>query len=389
MEGESAIVITGKRAKGYTSYGKSAFRRKKGGRRPVNSYFTAMLKRRTGLFWVGYFFFEWAGGMNVDHDIFHSFTLAALHTGVAFLATWITLYVIIQRYFLPVRKRGAWGILTLSIIGFTFLSRFISYFILREHWDSNGVRRGPFLAVHEILSECIWLYMFVGFTILLYFMRAWYEQQQVSASLKKDMALAQLELLKSQVHPHFIFNTLNNIYTLSLHADPRTPDQIHRLSSLLSYMLYDSKSSYIPIAKEVEYLNNYIELQKIRYSDRLDVSMNIFGPLDHFYITPLLLLPLLENSFKHGVSQEAEQGWIRVDLSRTGDWMVIKIENSVSEQPAGNNEPNGIGLNNVRRRLEILYPDQHEFRILKGEQSFLAILGIKNRADENNVPHHR
>jgi two-component system LytT family sensor kinase len=345
-----------------------------------------MLKKRSGLFWGGYFLFEWASGMNITHNLDGSFIMAALHTGIAFLATWVTLHVIIQRYFLPVRKRGAWIILTASIIFFTLLSRIITVFIVGDSW--NGGPKGPFLEVHEILGECIWLYLLVGFTIMLYFMRAWYDQKQLSASLKKDVALAQLELLKSQVHPHFIFNTLNNIYSLSLHADPRTPEQIHRLSSLLSYMLYDSKSPYIPIAKEVEYLNNYIELQKIRYSDRLDISMNIFGSLDQFYITPLLLLPLLENSFKHGVSQEAEHGWIRVDLSRTVDWMVIKIENSVSEQPAGNNEPQGIGLHNVRRRLEILYPEQHEFRILKGDQSFMAILGIKNHTNANNVPHH-
>ena len=197
--------------------------------------------------------------------------------------------------------------------------------------------------------------------------------------MKRDKAVAQLELLKSQVHPHFIFNTLNNLYALSLHQDPRTPDLIHRLSSLLSYMLYESKDAVIPMAKEVEYVLNYVELQKIRYSDRLDVSINIFGSLDRFYVTPLILLPLVENCFKHGVSNEADRCWIRMDLSRSDDWLIVKLENSRGTNGHALADTGGIGLANVRRRLEILYPEQHELKTLSEDQSFLAVLKIKNQ----------
>src|ERR1700744_3426480 len=270
------------------------------------------------IFWGLYFLYEWLGNAAMDSMYANDFVQACLYTSITFVAAWVTLHGIILRYFVPVRKKGAWWIFGASIVAFTLARRVLSFFIVYKNFRPEYYH-GPYLFFPKLLGEGVWMYLVIGGNIMLYFMGAWYEQQRISETLKKDKAVAQLELLKSQVHPHFIFNTLNNIYSLSLHQDPRTPDLIHRLSSLLSYMLYDSKDGVIPVAKEIEYLSNYVELQKIRYSDRLDVSVNIFGALDNFYVTPLLFLPLMENCFKHGVSNEAETCWIRMDVERAGD----------------------------------------------------------------------
>ena len=337
-------------------------------------------------FWRGYFLCEWLVNAALCHQYKEDFIFACVYVVYAYTTAWVTLHVIIRRYLLREKnvQGGIW--LAVSIVLFSLGRRACTYIIHDRMYVPDAYLKESYLNMPKVLMEGVWLYLIVAFNTMLYFMRAWYEEQRLSETLKKDKAIAQLELLKSQVHPHFIFNTLNNIYSLSLHQDPKTPDLIHRLSALLSYMLYDSKDAYIPIAKEVEYLYNYIELQKIRYSDHLDVSINIFGPLDDFRITPLLLLPLLENSFKHGVSNEVDGCWIRMDLSRSGDWLVVKVENS---RVAGNGQLNGsattgpvsgIGLANVRRRLEILYPGQHEFKTLFEEQSYLAVLKIKNKA---------
>jgi LytS/YehU family sensor histidine kinase len=142
------------------------------------------------------------------------------------------------------------------------------------------------------------------------------------------------------------------------------------------------------VSRELEYINNYIELENIRHSDRLDVSVNVYNSLDGFMISPLLILPLIENCYKHGVSNDTENSWIRIDLSVQADWLTVKIENSKSE-PISNvtNGKNGIGLENVRKRLEILYPARHEFKSLSEEHSYLTILKIKNLVVEDAMPH--
>ncbi|TDX01974.1 sensor histidine kinase [Dinghuibacter silviterrae] len=373
------------------------------------------------IFWTGYFLYEWLANSVLDDAYKANFYQAIIYTSVSIVAAWVTLHIVLLRFFLPERKPGAWWVLAASIVACTLLRRVFSYYIIYRHFHPEYLQWHKSFWSPKIIGEAAWMYLVVGFNNMLYFMRAWYEQQRISEVLKKDKAIAQLELLKSQVHPHFIFNTLNNIYSLSLHQDRRTPDMIHRLSSLLSYMLYDSKDAVIPVSKEIEYVQNYIELQKIRYSDRLDVSINVFLAVDGFFVAPLLLLPLVENCFKHGVASEAGRAWIRMDLSRDGDWLVVKLENSVAEKcvtetadgargargdteaaggttetaggaplvnrasgPGVNGhavpENGGIGLDNVRRRLEILYPEQHDFKTLSEAQSFLAVLKIKNQA---------
>lgn len=352
------------------------------------------------IFWTGYFLYEWLANAALDDAYYHDFVQACLYTSITFITAWVTLHVVIQRYFLPERKRGAWLVLAASIVGFILARRAISFYIIYRNYHPEYVEH-PYWSI-KIVLEGTWLYLIVGSNIMLYFMRAWYEQQRIAETLKRDKAIAQLELLKSQVHPHFIFNTLNNIYSLSLQQDPRIPDLIHRLSSLLSYMLYDSKDKVIPVTREVEYILNYVELQKIRYSDRLDMSVNIFGKLDAFYVAPLLLLPLMENCFKHGVSNEVDRCWIRLDLSREEDWLVVKLENSRGQNGSAGRSPaesggdgrplaenGGIGLANVRRRLEILYPEQHEFKTLSEDQSFLVVLKIKNKSDEDDLSDSR
>jgi two-component system LytT family sensor kinase len=143
-------------------------------------------------------------------------------------------------------------------------------------------------------------------------------------------------------------------------------------------MLYDSRQELIPVSKEMEYIHNYIELEKIRYGERLDVSVNCFDAVDKFTIPPLLILPLVENSFKHGVSNDVGNSWIRVDLTVKDDWLTVKIENSrVADSLNGHALYKGIGMENVKKRLEIMYPDRHEFKCMSEGQSFLTILKIK------------
>jgi two-component system, LytTR family, sensor kinase len=342
-------------------------------------------------FWVPYFLYEWLSQAVFNCEWMRYFINASVIVPITFGAAWVTVHVLVRKYFLNGKKTAFWIGFGISVLFFILLRRLFNYYYTYPlYWPQNTT---PLLWFPKILVEGVSTYLIVGLYAMFYFMRAWYDQQRKSEALKKDKIEAQLELLKSQVQPHFIFNTLNNIYSFSVQNNARTSEMIYRLSALLSYMLYDSKQQTIPLKKEIEYVNNYIELEKIRYGDRLDISMNIFDSIDHFYITPLLLLPLVENSFKHGICNIGTN-WIRIDISVTDDWLSVKIENSYEPKVANAvNGNKGIGLDNVKKRLEILYHGRHEFKYMPDGHSFLTILKVKNltnglepTCDHNNLP---
>jgi two-component system, LytTR family, sensor kinase len=336
------------------------------------------------VFWLAYFTYEWLGQAAIACEYYRYLINAAVIVPITLVATWFTIQVLIKKYFLKKRITAFWIGFIVSAIVFTLLRRSFNYYYIYPLYYPQGLTMGFFFPA-KLIIELVNIYLIVALYTMFYFMRAWYEQQRLAQELQRDKAEAQLQLLKSQVQPHFIFNTLNNIYSLSLKNNPRTPDLIYRLSSLLSYMLYDSRQDCIPVKKEMEYIHNYIELEKIRYGERLDVAVNCFDTVDKFYIPPFLLLPLVENSFKHGVSNDVGTSWIRIDLTVKEDWLTVKIENSrVNDSHNGthNGRPvgyNGIGLENVKKRLEILYPDRHEFKYISEAQSFLTVLKLKNR----------
>ena len=200
--------------------------------------------------------------------------------------------------------------------------------------------------------------------------KQWLLKQKEFLQAQQEKITAELQLLKAQVHPHFLFNTLNNIYSFSLDRSPKTPELILKLSSLLSYMLYDCKAEEVRLEKEVEIMKNYIDLEKERYGDKIEISWNAEGDIRDNFISPLLMLPFLENAFKHGASEQIEKPWLGVDISVANGILKFKITNSKNEYALSSN--NGIGINNVKKRLEFLYPGKHELKI-NDEGDFFAV----------------
>jgi LytS/YehU family sensor histidine kinase len=198
----------------------------------------------------------------------------------------------------------------------------------------------------------------------------WFKKQQAWLQAEKEKVTAELQLLKAQVHPHFLFNTLNNIYSFSLEQSPKTPGLILKLSSLLSYMLYDCKGEEVLLEKEIEIMKNYIDLEKERYGNKIEISWDIEGDVKDKYIAPLLLLPFLENAFKHGTSEQLEKPWLSVDLSVRHNILKCKIANSKNEYIPFSK--NGIGIQNVKKRLAFIYPARHELK-LNDEGNFFVV----------------
>lgn len=205
--------------------------------------------------------------------------------------------------------------------------------------------------------------------------RHWFKKQQEWMQAEKEKVTAELQLLKAQVHPHFLFNTLNNVYSFSLENSPKTPGMILKLSSLLSYMLYDCKTDEVPLEKELEVMKNYIDLEKERYGNNLELSLNMEGEIKDKYIAPLLILPFLENAFKHGTSEQLEKPWLSVDIAVKAQTLRCKIANSKNESVSVSE--NGIGIQNVKKRLQFLYPGKHELKLNDEGIFFVASLVIE------------
>ncbi|WP_420387673.1 sensor histidine kinase [Roseivirga sp.] len=223
----------------------------------------------------------------------------------------------------------------------------------------------------EVLVSIFTIYLVLS--TLLTLSKSWYKLQQV----EKEKLSIELNSLKSQVNPHFLFNSLNSIYSLALSRSEQTADTVLELSNLLRYMLYEVSEEKVELAKEVEMLENYIELQKLRADDSTQVTFEVKGALDEVKIAPLLFFPLIENAFKHGVKGVSDSGFIKISLEvdRHISFSISNNKGIIDDMEQG--KYGGIGLENVRRRLELIYPAKHELDIHDSEQIFEVKLTLK------------
>jgi len=261
----------------------------------------------------------------------------------------------------------AWG-----FVGLYIDSGFRSYIYIPIQ-ESMGLDfilpRGPlafcYLCMTTSAASPMIVKFFKLFTIK---QRDWTRAQQ-------ERLTAELQLLKAQVHPHFLFNTLNNIYSCSINNSPKTPDLILKLSSLLSYMLYDCKAEEVRLEKEIEIIKNYIDLEKDRYGNKIEISWSVEGDIKNKFISPLLMLPFLENAFKLSVSEQIEKPWLSVDISVKSDILRCKIANSKNEFAPYTE--NGIGITNVKKRLEFICRDGYKLKLNDEGNFFVVSLLVK------------
>jgi hypothetical protein len=217
-----------------------------------------------------------------------------------------------------------------------------------------------------------------GFAATIKLMKYWYTKERKNLQLQKENAEAQLQLLKAQVHPHFLFNTLNNIYSFTQNTSTVASKLVMGLSDMLRYMLYECNQPLVSLGKELKMLRDYSTLEQIRYDNRLDLHIELPQEVQDLYIAPLLLLPFVENCFKHGASNMLEQPWVSLHVSVEGDTLKMNLVNGKPPDPGNKplNKP-GIGIVNVRKRLSLLYPDKHQLVITSEEEVFIVNLTIE------------
>ena len=213
-------------------------------------------------------------------------------------------------------------------------------------------------------------------------MASFYKNQQQFLKLKEQKKSAELAALKNQLNPHFLFNTLNNLYSLAIEKSEKTPEVIERLSEILDYILFKCKDTYVSLAKEVGLIENYLALEKVRYGKRVEI--NFKTDVDKsIQIAPLLLLTFIENAFKHGVRQELKSATIDMSLITNEDTIQFKISNTKPSTPPHqlNRETESLGLDKVQKQLSLLYPNHHRLKINDDENRYTVSLTLNQTAD--------
>ncbi|MDP4262964.1 MAG: histidine kinase [Bacteroidota bacterium] len=203
-----------------------------------------------------------------------------------------------------------------------------------------------------------------------------FRMQKRLVEMAREKAEAELSFLKSQINPHFLFNSLNSVYFLINKENPEARQALHKFSDMLRYQLYEVKGTKIPIEKELSYLKDYVDLQKLRKDENYSVEFNCSPDVKGFSIEPLLLIPFVENAFKHISHKAGEKNFVKLDMTRHNGQFSFMIENS--KEPGHTTEQHGgIGLNNVRRRLELLYPEKHVLQIKEEDNHYKVDLKLK------------
>src|SRR6187399_242180 len=215
-----------------------------------------------------------------------------------------------------------------------------------------------------------------GLFLSLKTLKGWHLEQLKTETLSKENANAELQLLKAQVHPHFLFNTLNNIYSFSLNQSPLAGTLVKKLSGMLDYMIHECEEKFVPLEKEIRLIQDYLGLEKVRYGKRLDMQIEIHGDFENQFIAPLLMIPFVENSFKHGTSQMLQHPWIRLEITTVKDQLFFKLSNSKPSLFLANKQNKGIGLINVKKRLQLLYPGKHQLDVTESEDMFTVNMQI-------------
>ena len=334
------------------------------------------------LFWLFYLvFYTFQYGL-FQMDLYITFLTGLFSLPIVMSAVYFNIYFIIPNYLLTKKYKLFFILFLLSAIAFTIFLRIDSYYIVVPTLYSaeflDRYYTVGFFRISYLFSHFVSIYTVVVGASFIKLLTQWYRSKEQNQLLAREKLETELKFLKSQIHPHFLFNTLNNLYALTLKKSDKAPETVLKLSELLDFMLYECNTSKISLNKELQLVKNYISLEELRYDNNLSVNLKIDGDTRNTEIAPLLILPFVENCFKHGISEETENSWINILLRVNKTSLLLVVENSKPYESRQNAEEfkDGIGFDNVKRRLELLYPGKHKLEISKNNRKYSVKLEL-------------
>ena len=306
------------------------------------------------IFWLVVlgFYTLFFGQRNVNYRITFSFVVILLP--VTIVTTYFLNYELIPNYLL--KKRYAtfflYFIYTLIVSFYIEMVTVIIIFLSVAELNLHEFHPSNTNAIFLIAG--MYVVVFLGVAVKLVNL---YNTNQVEIQkLKSEKVEAELKFLKAQLHPHFLFNTLNNLYALTLERSDKAADVVLKLSDLLDYVLYECDAELVPLEKEIKQIDNYVELERLRFGPRLEINYKLGEFPSHLTIPPMSLMTLVENSFKHGVSKSMDNSWIKIDLKADSQSLVFRIKNPKRKLNNQHQKPSGggIGLVNLQNRLKFI-----------------------------------
>ena len=329
------------------------------------------------LFWCVYysFFFSQISSSpkGMERDLGELIMDASFHVFSMMLIAYLNYFYFFPRFL--IRKNLGRYLLEFSV-PFGVLMTVIIH--VKRFIADGYTHKSEFMYSQRFTNYMIWSTLFIVFFVaMLKFVEDWFELEAKKKEIENEKLIAELRFLKAQINPHFLFNTLNNLYSLAFINSPNTTVVIDKLSQMMRYMIYDSNHPKVSLNKEVEYMQNYISLEKLRLNNEVPISFKIIGNTEGVQIVPLILITFLENAFKHGISNNSKDAWINITLELSGKACVYTVENSkLLAQDEKTKDKSGIGLQNVQRRLELSYPNQFDLEVEDNNNHYLVQLNL-------------
>jgi len=295
---------------------------------------------------------------------------------ISMLVVYANLWLLMPRFYASQKYRYYFFAVILLLLAGGLINRFLSWqiWLPRERLaDHDSDEPTNFWILTRIASDATEIFPVLAISVLIKLMFDANTREKKLREIEKEKFMAEMGLLKAQINPHFFFNTLNSLYSLSLARSDQSAAVVLRLSDLMRYMLYEASAHTVLLKDEITYLENYIGIEQMRYVERLDLSFQYSGDIAGKWISPLLLLPFVENAFKHGI--EDSSGWITIDLKVVGSLLYLKVENSFTV-PSKPKKP-GLGLINAKKRLQLAYPGKHELSISQNDDIYSVALTLQ------------
>lgn len=283
---------------------------------------------------------------------------------VDIFASYFTAYYLLPAFLLKGKYIKFILFFLLSAFVFILLQRICIYYINLPIFYPEIQEKISFFDIDYIYSFFN-IYAVVGIVTSIRLFKFWFKNQRATQNLREEKLEAELKFLKSQIHPHFLFNTLNNLYALTLDKSDQAPEVVIKLSNLLDYMLYEANDPKVSLEKEINLIQNFLDLEKIRYGQSLEIDFELSGDPTGYSIAPMLMLPFVENSFKHGLSKQSKAPWIKISLNLERGLLHFTVKNSQAKLDKDKKESytEGIGLKNVTRRLDLIYQKNYSLNI--------------------------
>ncbi|MEH6407544.1 MAG: histidine kinase [Leeuwenhoekiella sp.] len=332
------------------------------------------------IFWIIYFIFTALRWGSYFHDYSYSLKTTLIGFPIHIVLCYFNIYYLMPKFIFK-QKYVAYTISILLSLFVMLLVKFnLTYYLVSTSVWPEGPEEIHSLTIDYAVEMMLGEFYVISFVTAIKITTDWLNEHNKLHDSEKRQLATELKFLRSQVSPHFFFNTLNNIYSLALEKSDKTPEIVLKLSEMMRYSLYATKKNRQQLTREIDCIQNYIELERIRFDDSLHLEFNISGDLDNHTIAPMLLIPLVENCFKHGASKSINEICIKIDVNVSNEFLTFKISNTIPNYINNTNdeEHGGIGLSNVQKRLELGYKkEDYNLSIFEKNNIFNVILKLK------------